>query len=163
MIPRHPADKRIVVLPTRSAFSALARAGLAEEAGLPAGLFNVVTGDAEAIGGEWTGNDDGRRISFTGSTVAGRLLMRQSSDSVKKMSLELGGNASFMVFDDADVDAAVEGAIASKFRDSRRTCVCANRLYTQAGIHDRFVQGLAKRGRRKCRPPQRLISGERGR
>jgi len=104
-----------------------------------------VTGDALAIGGELTGNNDVRKISFTGSTAVGRTLMRQSADGVKKMSLELGGNAPFIVFDDANLDAAVEGAIQSKFRNSGQTCVCTNRFYAQAGIHDRFVEALARR------------------
>ncbi|SCW69687.1 succinate-semialdehyde dehydrogenase / glutarate-semialdehyde dehydrogenase [Sphingobium faniae] len=130
---------------TQTPLSALALAVLAEEAGLPAGLFNVVTGSARAIGGEMTANPDVRKISFTGSTEVGRTLMRQSAESIKKLSLELGGNAPFIVFDDADVDAAVEGAIISKFRNSGQTCVCTNRLYVQAGIHDRFVERLTER------------------
>lgn len=132
---------------SQTPLSALALAVLGEEAGLPPGIFNVVTGSASVIGGEMTGNEDVRKISFTGSTEIGRVLMRQSAESIKKMSLELGGNAPFLVFDDADVDAAVEGAIASKFRNNGQTCVCTNRFYVQAGIHDLFVEKLAARVR----------------
>ncbi|EPJ52008.1 MAG: succinate-semialdehyde dehydrogenase [Osedax symbiont Rs2] len=124
-------------------YSALALAALAEEAGIPAGIFNVVTGDAIAIGGEMTSNNTVRKLSFTGSTQVGKILLRQSADSVKKVSLELGGNAPFIVFDDADIDAAVAGAIASKFRNSGQTCVCTNRFLIQSGIHDEFVDKLA--------------------
>jgi succinate-semialdehyde dehydrogenase/glutarate-semialdehyde dehydrogenase len=118
---------------------------LGEEAGLPAGIFNVVTGSAAAIGGELTSNNDVRKISFTGSTEVGRTLMRQSAESIKKMSLELGGNAPFIVFDDADVDAAVDGAMISKFRNSGQTCVCTNRFYVQAGVYAEFTEKLAAR------------------
>lgn len=121
-------------------FSALAMAVLAEQAGVPAGVFNVVTGAPEVIGGELTSNPMVRKLTFTGSTEIGRLLMRQSAATVKKLSLELGGNAPFIVFDDADIDAAVAGAIASKYRNSGQTCVCANRIYVQAGIYDAFAQ-----------------------
>jgi succinate-semialdehyde dehydrogenase / glutarate-semialdehyde dehydrogenase len=124
-------------------YSALALAVLAEEAGIPRGILSVVTGSAAAIGGEMTGNPAVRKLSFTGSTEIGRLLMRQSADTVKKLSLELGGNAPFIVFDDADVDAAVVGAMASKYRNSGQTCVCTNRLYVQSGVHDAFVGKLA--------------------
>jgi succinate-semialdehyde dehydrogenase/glutarate-semialdehyde dehydrogenase len=123
-------------------FSALALAVLAERAGVPAGVFNVVTGAPVDIGGELTSNPVVRKLSFTGSTEIGRLLMRQSAQTIKKLSLELGGNASFIVFDDADLDAAVEGAIASKYRNGGQTCVCANRLYVQAGVYDAFAQKL---------------------
>ncbi|MPV85320.1 NAD-dependent succinate-semialdehyde dehydrogenase [Ostreibacterium oceani] len=126
-------------------FSALALAVLAEEAGIPAGIFSVITGDAKAIGGVLTGHEKVRKISFTGSTAVGKQLMRQCADSVKKVSLELGGNAPFIVFDDADVDAAVAGAIISKFRNAGQTCVCANRIYVQAGIHDAFVEKFAQK------------------
>jgi succinate-semialdehyde dehydrogenase/glutarate-semialdehyde dehydrogenase len=144
--PALAAGCAVVLKPAlQTPLSALALAALAEEAGLPAGLFNVVTGDAHAIGGELTGNNDVRKISFTGSTCIGRALMRQSAESIKKMSLELGGNAPFIVFDDADLDAAVEGAIQSKFRNSGQTCVCTNRIYAQSGIYDRFVESLARR------------------
>lgn len=123
-------------------FSALALAELAEEAGIPAGIFSVVTGDAIAIGGELTGNDKVRKLSFTGSTNIGKLLMRQCADTVKKVSLELGGNAPFIVFDDADLDAAVAGALASKYRNAGQTCVCTNRFLIQDGIYDQFVEKL---------------------
>jgi len=123
-------------------FSALALAALAERAGIPAGVFNVLTGSSTAIGGEMTSNSDVRKVTFTGSTEVGRLLMKQSADTIKKLSLELGGNAPFIVFDDADLDAAVEGAIISKYRNAGQTCVCANRLYVQAGVYDNFAQKL---------------------
>ncbi|MEN5052938.1 NAD-dependent succinate-semialdehyde dehydrogenase [Brevundimonas naejangsanensis] len=129
---------------SQTPLSALALAVLAEEAGLPPGLFNVVTGSASAIGGELTSNETVRKISFTGSTEIGRLLMEQSSPTIKKMSLELGGNAPFLVFDDADVDAAVAGAVASKYRNAGQTCVCTNRFYVQAAVHDEFVAKLTK-------------------
>ena len=128
--------------------SAFALAELAERAGLPKGVFNIVIGDSEdapAIGGELTSNPIVRKISFTGSTEVGKLLMRQSADTVKKVSLELGGNAPFVVFDDADIDAAVEGAMLSKFRNTGQTCVCANRIYAQAGIFDEFTRRLAEK------------------
>jgi succinate-semialdehyde dehydrogenase / glutarate-semialdehyde dehydrogenase len=123
-------------------FSALALAVLAERAGIPAGVFNVLTGSSREIGGELTSNPEVRKITFTGSTEVGRLLMKQSSSTVKKLSLELGGNAPFIVFDDADLDAAVEGAIVSKYRNAGQTCVCANRLYVQAGVYDAFAEKL---------------------
>jgi succinate-semialdehyde dehydrogenase/glutarate-semialdehyde dehydrogenase len=123
-------------------FSALALAVLAERAGIPAGVFSVLTGSSREIGGELTSNPDVRKITFTGSTEVGRLLMKQSSSTVKKLSLELGGNAPFIVFDDADLDAAVEGAIISKYRNAGQTCVCANRLYVQAGVYDAFAEKL---------------------
>lgn len=135
----------IVVKPAaQTPLSALALAVLAEEAGLPAGLLSIVpTSNARAVGAELTGNALVRKISFTGSTETGKLLFRQSADTVKKLSLELGGNAPFIVFDDADLDEAVNGAIASKYRNAGQTCVCANRLYVQAGIHDAFIERLA--------------------
>jgi succinate-semialdehyde dehydrogenase/glutarate-semialdehyde dehydrogenase len=123
-------------------FSALALAVLAERAGVPAGIFSVVTGAPKAIGGEMTSNPLVRKISFTGSTGVGKLLMEQSASTIKKLSLELGGNAPFIVFDDADLDAAVEGALASKFRNAGQTCVCANRLYVQDGVYDAFASKL---------------------
>jgi succinate-semialdehyde dehydrogenase/glutarate-semialdehyde dehydrogenase len=123
-------------------YSAFALAVLAERAGIPAGVFNVLTGDAKEIGGEMTSNSDVRKVTFTGSTEVGRLLIKQSADTIKKLSLELGGNAPFIVFDDADLDAAVEGAIISKYRNAGQTCVCANRLYVQAGVYDAFAQKL---------------------
>jgi succinate-semialdehyde dehydrogenase/glutarate-semialdehyde dehydrogenase len=122
--------------------SALALAVLAEQAGVPGGVFSVLTGDPKAIGAELTANPIVRKLSFTGSTAVGRLLFRQSADSIKKLSLELGGNAPFIVFDDADLDAAVEGAIASKFRNAGQTCVCANRLYVQDGVYEAFASKL---------------------
>lgn len=122
--------------------SALALAVLAERAGVPAGVLSVLTGDARAIGGELTANPVVRKLSFTGSTEVGRILMRQSADTIKKLSLELGGNAPFIVFDDADLDAAVEGAIASKYRNAGQTCVCANRLYVHDKVYDAFAQKL---------------------
>jgi len=123
-------------------FSALALAVLGERAGMPKGAFSVVTGDSKAIGGEMTGNPTVRKLSFTGSTAVGRLLMEQCAPTIKKLSLELGGNASFIVFDDADVDAAVEGALASKYRNTGQTCVCANRIYVQDGIYEEFARKL---------------------
>ena len=127
---------------SQTPFSALALAELAARAGVPPGVFSVVTGKASAIGGELTSNPLVRKLTFTGSTEIGRLLMRQSADTVKKLSLELGGNAPFIVFDDADLDAAVEGALASKYRNSGQTCVCANRLYVQDSVYDAFVAKL---------------------
>jgi succinate-semialdehyde dehydrogenase / glutarate-semialdehyde dehydrogenase len=127
---------------TSTPYSALALAVLAERAGIPAGAFNVLTGSSKEIGGELTSNPDVRKITFTGSTEVGRLLMKQSSSTVKKLSMELGGNAPFIVFDDADLDAAVEGAIISKYRNAGQTCVCANRLYVQAGVYDAFAEKL---------------------
>jgi succinate-semialdehyde dehydrogenase / glutarate-semialdehyde dehydrogenase len=124
-------------------FSALALAVLAERAGIPAGVFNVVTGDATAIGGEMTSNPIVRKLTFTGSTRIGKLLMAQCAATVKKLSLELGGNAPFIVFDDADLDQAVAGAMVSKFRNAGQTCVCANRLLVQSGVYDAFTAKLA--------------------
>jgi succinate-semialdehyde dehydrogenase/glutarate-semialdehyde dehydrogenase len=118
-------------------------AELAERAGIPKGVFNVITGDAPTIGAELCANPKVRKLSFTGSTEVGRILMRQSADTIKKLSLELGGNAPFIVFDDADLDAAVEGALASKYRNAGQTCVCANRIYVQDGVYDRFAAKLA--------------------
>lgn len=125
-------------------FSAVALAVLAERAGLPPGLFSVVTGDAPAIGAEMTSNPTVRKLTFTGSTEIGALLYRQSAATIKKLGLELGGNAPFIVFDDANLDAAVEGAIIAKFRNNGQTCVCANRLYVQEGVYDAFAAKLAK-------------------
>jgi succinate-semialdehyde dehydrogenase/glutarate-semialdehyde dehydrogenase len=125
-------------------FSALALAVLAERAGVPKGVFSIVTGDSKAIGGEMCANPLVRKLSFTGSTPVGRLLMEQCAPTVKKISLELGGNASFIVFDDADIDAAVEGAIASKYRNMGQTCVCANRIYVQDGVYDEFARKLTE-------------------
>ncbi|MFM0548798.1 NAD-dependent succinate-semialdehyde dehydrogenase [Paraburkholderia strydomiana] len=128
--------------------SALALAVLAERAGIPPGVFNVVSGDAVAIGGALTESDVVRKLSFTGSTRVGKLLAKQSADTVKKLSLELGGNAPFIVFDDADLDAAVQGAMASKFRNTGQTCVCVNRFYVQDGIYDAFTLALAQAARK---------------
>lgn len=124
--------------------SALALAVLAERAGIPAGIFNVVpSAQASKVGGELTSNPKVRKISFTGSTGIGKLLMKQSAETLKKVSLELGGNAPFIVFDDADVDAAVAGALISKYRNSGQTCVCTNRFLVQDGVYDQFVEKLA--------------------
>lgn len=122
--------------------SALALAVLAEAAGVPAGVFNVITGNPVAIGGELTAHPIVRKLSFTGSTPVGKLLMRQCAATVKKVSLELGGNAPFIVFDDADIDAAIQGAILSKYRNMGQTCVCANRFYVQDQIYDEFADRL---------------------
>ena len=124
-------------------YSALALCELAERAGIPKGVINVVTGSAGAIGGELTSNPLVRKFTFTGSTEIGKQLMAQCAGTVKKVSLELGGNAPFIVFDDADIDAAIEGAMASKFRNTGQTCVCANRLFVQEGVYDQFAQKLA--------------------
>jgi succinate-semialdehyde dehydrogenase/glutarate-semialdehyde dehydrogenase len=142
--PAVAAGCTVVLKPaTQTPFSALALAQLAEEAGLPKGVFNVVTGAAAEIGGELTSNPDVRKLSFTGSTETGKLLMAQCAGTIKKVSLELGGNAPFIVFDDADLDAAVEGAIASKYRNTGQTCVCANRLFVQESVYDAFASKLA--------------------
>ncbi len=135
----------IVVKPAElTPFSAFAMAVLAERAGVPKGVFSVITGDSKSIGLEMTSNPIVRKVSFTGSTQVGRILMQQSAPTIKKLSLELGGNAPFIVFDDADIDAAVEGAIASKYRNAGQTCVCANRLYVQDGIYDKFAAKLVE-------------------
>jgi len=133
----------IVLKPAEATpFSALALAVLAERAGVPRGIFSVVTGDPKAIGGELTSNPTVRKLSFTGSTPVGRLLMSQCASTVKKVSLELGGNAPFIVFEDADLDAAVAGAIASKYRNSGQTCVCTNRFYVHDAVYDTFAAKL---------------------
>ena len=124
-------------------FSALAMAELAHRAGVPAGVFQVITGRSSELGAEFTENPIVRKLTFTGSTEVGRKLMAQCAPTIKKLSLELGGNAPFIVFDDADLDAAVEGAIASKYRNAGQTCVCANRLYVQSGVYDEFAKKLA--------------------
>ncbi|MGL4725104.1 MAG: NAD-dependent succinate-semialdehyde dehydrogenase [Scandinavium sp.] len=124
--------------------SAFALLALAEQAGVPAGVLNAVTGDTKAIGETLMSSPAVRKISFTGSTATGKLLMRQAADNVKKLSLELGGNAPFIVFDDADIEAAVAGAMAAKFRNSGQTCVCVNRFYIQNGVYDRFVKRLTE-------------------
>lgn len=120
--------------------SAFALAELAERAGIPKGVINIVTGDAKAIGEAMMKSDTVRKFSFTGSTAVGKLLMKQAADTVKKISLELGGNAPFIVFDDADIDVAVDAAIASKFRNAGQTCICANRIFVQEGIYDAFAK-----------------------
>lgn len=131
----------IVIKPaTETPFSALAMAELADRAGVPAGIINVITGASREIGGELTGNPIVRKLTFTGSTEVGKILLKQCADTVKKVSMELGGNAPFIVFDDADVDAAVLGAMASKYRNTGQTCVCANRIYVQEGVYDEFVE-----------------------
>lgn len=133
----------VVIKPaSETPYSALALAELADRAGFPAGTVNVVTGSSGQIGGELTGNPMVRKLSFTGSTEIGKLLMRQCSDTMKKVSMELGGNAPFIVFDDADLDAAVQGALASKYRNTGQTCVCANRLFVQDSVYDAFSEKL---------------------
>ena len=124
-------------------FSAFALCELAERAGVPAGILSTLTGDAASIGGEFTGNPIVRKLSFTGSTGVGKLLMKQCSGTVKKMALELGGNAPFIVFDDADLEAAIPGAMASKFRNAGQTCVCANRILVQSKVYEKFTEMLA--------------------
>jgi succinate-semialdehyde dehydrogenase/glutarate-semialdehyde dehydrogenase len=144
--PALAAGCTVVLKPAeQTPFSALAMVRLAERAGIPKGVLNVVTGDAPAIGAELCANPNVRKLSFTGSTEVGRILMKQCADTIKKLSLELGGNAPFIVFDDADLDAAVEGAIASKYRNAGQTCVCANRLYVQEGVYDAFAAKLAEK------------------
>jgi len=125
--------------------SALALAELADRAGIPAGVFNIITGDPRALGAALTEHELVRKLSFTGSTPVGKLLMAQCANTVKRISLELGGNAPFIVFDDADLERALDGAMASKYRNAGQTCVCTNRFLVQDGIYDRFVEGLAKR------------------
>lgn len=142
--PALAAGCTIIVKPaTQTPLSALAMAELAQRAGLPAGVLNVVTGNARVIGAELTASPVVRKLSFTGSTETGRLLAAQCAPTLKKMSLELGGNAPFIVFDDADLDAAVEGALASKFRNTGQTCVCSNRLLVQDGVYEAFAGKLA--------------------
>jgi len=144
--PALAAGCTVVLKPAeQTPFSALAMAELAERAGIPKGVLNVVTGDAATIGKELCANPAVRKLSFTGSTEVGRILMRQSADTIKKLSLELGGNAPFIVFDDADLDAAVEGALASKYRNAGQTCVCANRIYVQDGVYDKFATKLTEK------------------
>ena len=143
--PAIAAGCTVVLKPaSQTPFSALALAELAERAGVPKGVFNVVTGAAGEIGGELTANPTVKKLSFTGSTEVGKVLMTQCAATVKKLSLELGGNAPFIVFDDADLDAAVEGAIASKYRNTGQTCVCVNRIYVQDGVYDAFAAKLAE-------------------
>jgi succinate-semialdehyde dehydrogenase/glutarate-semialdehyde dehydrogenase len=136
----------MVVKPaSQTPYSALALGELAIRAGIPKGVLNIVTGSARAIGAEITSNPIVRKVTFTGSTEVGRVLMRQSADTIKKLGLELGGNAPFIVFDDADLDAAVEGAIASKYRNAGQTCVCANRIYVQDSVYDAFAAKLTEK------------------
>ena len=126
--------------------SASALALLAERAGLPAGVFNIILSkDSSSIGKEFTENDKVRKLTFTGSTDVGKILMRQGADQIMKLGLELGGNAPFIVFDDADLDAAVDGAMVSKYRNNGQTCVCANRLYVQSGVYDAFAKKLTEK------------------
>ncbi|WDU51301.1 NAD-dependent succinate-semialdehyde dehydrogenase [Taylorella equigenitalis] len=129
---------------SQTPFSALAMAALALEAGIPPGVFNVITGKSSEIGKVLTESPIVRKFSFTGSTEVGRLLMQQSASTIKKISLELGGNAPFIVFNDADVDAAVEGAVAAKYRNAGQTCVCANRIYVQSKVYDEFCDKFSK-------------------
>ncbi|MCW5720705.1 MAG: NAD-dependent succinate-semialdehyde dehydrogenase [Devosia sp.] len=144
--PAFAAGCAMVLKPaSQTPFSAIAIAILAERAGLPAGLFSVITGSAREIGAEMTANPTVRKLTFTGSTEIGAELYKQCAPTIKKLGLELGGNAPFIVFDDADLDQAVEGAIVSKFRNAGQTCVCANRIYVQSGIHDAFVAKLTER------------------
>ncbi len=146
--PALAAGCTVVVKPAeQTPLTALALADLAVRAGFPAGVVNVITGNPLAIGGELTANPSVRKLSFTGSTEVGRLLMAQCAPTVKKLSLELGGNAPFIVFDDADVDAAVEGALMSKYRNTGQTCVCANRLLVQDRVYDAFAVKLAQKAR----------------
>ncbi|RMX06358.1 NAD-dependent succinate-semialdehyde dehydrogenase [Corticibacter populi] len=147
--PALAAGCTVVIKPAElTPLTALAAIELAQRAGIPAGVLNIVTSDAQGsidIGKELCENDTVRHLSFTGSTEVGRILMQQCAPTIKKLALELGGNAPFIVFDDADIDSAVEGAIASKYRNAGQTCVCANRLYVQDGVYDRFVEKFAAR------------------
>jgi succinate-semialdehyde dehydrogenase/glutarate-semialdehyde dehydrogenase len=146
--PALAAGCTVVIKPAeQTPLTALALALLAEEAGLPAGVFNVITGNPVAIGGQLTASPIVRKLSFTGSTEVGRLLMAQCAATVKKVSFELGGNAPFIVFDDADLDAAVDGALIAKYRNAGQTCVCANRFLIQSGIYDAFAERFAERVR----------------
>ncbi|MDR6395425.1 NAD-dependent succinate-semialdehyde dehydrogenase [Herbaspirillum seropedicae] len=144
--PALAAGCTMVIRPaSQTPYSALAMVALAERAGIPPGVLNVVTGHPEAIGAELTSNPVVRKLSFTGSTAVGARLMAQGAGHIQKLSLELGGNAPFIVFDDADLDAAIEGAMISKYRNGGQTCVCSNRLYVQSGLYDAFVERLAQR------------------
>jgi len=157
--PAIAAGCTVVLKPaSQTPFSALALAELAERAGVPRGVFNVITGAAKEIGGELTENSIVRKLSFTGSTETGKVLMAQCAGTVKKLSLELGGNAPFIVFDDADLDAAVDGAILSKYRNTGQTCVCANRLLVQDAVYDAFAEKLAA-AVRKLKPAPGLDAG----
>jgi len=144
--PALAAGCTIVIKPaSETPLCALALAVLAERAGIPAGVLNVVAGSAREIGAELTSNPTVRKLTFTGSTPVGKVLEAQCAETMKKTSMELGGNAPFIVFEDADIDAAVEGALASKYRNAGQTCVCSNRLFVQAGVHDAFVEKLTER------------------
>lgn len=144
--PALAAGCSFVVKPAnQTPYSALALAVLAEEAGVPAGIFSVITGNSREIGEVMTKSDIVKKVSFTGSTEVGKLLYRQSASTIKKLGLELGGNAPFIVFEDANIDAAVEGAIISKYRNNGQTCVCANRIYVQSSVYDEFAEKLSKR------------------
>jgi succinate-semialdehyde dehydrogenase/glutarate-semialdehyde dehydrogenase len=146
--PALAAGCTVVIKPAEATpYSAFALAELADRAGFPPGVLSVITGDAPAIGGEMCANETVRKLSFTGSTEVGRILMKQVAPTIKKISLELGGNAPFIVFDDADLDAAAEGAIISKYRNAGQTCVCANRLFVQDKVYDAFAAKLAERVR----------------
>jgi len=144
--PALAAGGTMVVKPaTATPYSALAMAELGERAGIPKGVLSVLTGSSSAIGGEMTSNPIVRKITFTGSTQVGKVLLEQCSKTVKKASMELGGNAPFIVFDDADLDAAVEGALASKYRNTGQTCVCANRILVQDKVYDAFASKLTEK------------------
>jgi succinate-semialdehyde dehydrogenase/glutarate-semialdehyde dehydrogenase len=144
--PALAAGCTVVIKPAEATpYSAFALAELAQRAGFPAGVLNVITGDAPSIGGEMCANPVVRKVSFTGSTEVGRLLMRQVAPTIKKISLELGGNAPFIVFDDADLDAAADGAIISKYRNAGQTCVCANRFFVHEKVYDAFTEKLVAR------------------
>lgn len=145
LAPALAAGCTVVVKPSElTPYSALALAELGERAGFPKGVLNIVTGSPEGIGAELTGNPSVRKLTFTGSTAVGKKLLRQCADTVKRVSLELGGNAPVIVFDDADLETAIAGVMASKFRNSGQTCVCANRIYVQSGIYERFAERLVK-------------------
>ncbi len=157
--PAIAAGCTVVLKPAaQTPFSALALAELAERAGVPKGVFNVVTGAAREIGGELTSNPIVKKLSFTGSTEIGKVLMAQCASTIKKLSLELGGNAPFIVFDDADLDAAVEGAVASKYRNTGQTCVCTNRLLVQEPVYEAFAEKLAA-AVKKLKPAYGLEAG----
>jgi succinate-semialdehyde dehydrogenase/glutarate-semialdehyde dehydrogenase len=157
--PAIAAGCSVVLKPAaQTPFSALALAELAERAGVPKGVFNVLTGPAKEIGGELTSNPIVKKLSFTGSTEIGKVLMAQCAGTVKKLSLELGGNAPFIVFEDADLEAAVEGAVASKYRNTGQTCVCTNRLLVQESVYDAFAEKLAA-AVKKLRPAFGLDAG----
>eukprot|EP01041_Mallomonas_annulata_P042255 gene42255-biopygen17216 len=145
LAPALAAGCTVVVKPSElTPYSALALAELGERAGFPKGVLNIVTGSPEGIGAELTGNPSVRKLTFTGSTAVGKKLLRQCADTVKRVSLELGGNAPVIVFNDADFETAIAGVMTSKFRNSGQTCVCANRIYVQSGIYERFAERLVK-------------------